>query len=53
MPLTDRAEQGVRPNPDNQKASQGVTMVRGRPGWPPPILLTGSSNSKRTQSSTK
>ena len=26
MPLTDRAEQGVRPNPDNQKASQEVTV---------------------------
>ena len=25
-PLTDRAEQGVRPNPDNQKASQEVTV---------------------------
>ena len=25
-PLTDRAEQGVRPNPDNQKASQEVTI---------------------------
>ena len=26
MPLTERAEQGVRPNPDNQKASQEVTV---------------------------
>ena len=26
MPLTDRAEQGVRPNPNNQKASQEVTI---------------------------
>ena len=26
MPLTDRAEQGVRPNPDNHKAGQGVTI---------------------------
>ena len=26
MPLTDRAKQGVRPNPDNQKASQEVTV---------------------------
>ena len=26
MPLTDRAEQGVRPNPDNQKAGQEVTV---------------------------
>ena len=26
MPLTKRAEQGVRPNPDNQKASPGVTV---------------------------
>ena len=26
MPLTDRAEQGVRPNPDNQKAGPGVTV---------------------------
>ena len=25
-PLTDRAEQGVRPNPNNQKASQEVTI---------------------------
>ena len=25
-PLTERAEQGVRPNPDNQKASQEVTV---------------------------
>ena len=25
-PLTDRAEQGVRPNPDNQKAGQEVTI---------------------------
>ena len=25
-PLTDRAKQGVRPNPDNQKASQEVTV---------------------------
>ena len=25
-PLTDRAEQGVRPNPDNQKAGQEVTV---------------------------
>ena len=25
-PLTDRAEQGVRPNPNNQKASQAVTI---------------------------
>ena len=25
-PLADRAEQGVRPNPDNQKASQEVTI---------------------------
>ena len=25
-PLTDRAQQGVRPNPDNQKASQEVTV---------------------------
>ena len=25
-PLTDRAEQGVRPNPDNQKTSQEVTI---------------------------
>ena len=29
-PLTDRAEQGVRPNPDNQKAGPEVT-VRARP----------------------
>ena len=29
-PLNDRAEQGVRPNPDNQGASQGVT-VEARP----------------------
>ena len=26
MPLTDRAEQGVRPNPNNQKAGQEVTI---------------------------
>ena len=26
MPLTKRAEQGVRPNPDNQKAGQEVTV---------------------------
>ena len=26
MPLTERAKQGVRPNPDNQKASPGVTV---------------------------
>ena len=26
MPLTDRAKQGMRPNPDNQKASQEVTV---------------------------
>ena len=26
MPLTERAEQGVRPNPDNQKASPEVTV---------------------------
>ena len=26
MPLTDRAEQGVRPSPNNQKASQEVTI---------------------------
>ena len=26
MPLANRAEQGVRPNPDNQKASQEVTI---------------------------
>ena len=26
MPLADRAEQGVRPNPNNQKASQEVTI---------------------------
>ena len=25
-PLTERAKQGVRPNPDNQKASPGVTV---------------------------
>ena len=25
-PLTDRAEQGVRPNPNNQKAGQEVTI---------------------------
>ena len=30
MPLNDRAEQGVRPNPDNQGAGQGVT-VEARP----------------------
>ena len=30
MPLTDRAEQGVRPNPNNQKAGQEVT-IGGRP----------------------
>ena len=30
MSLTDRAEQGVRPNPDNQKASQEV-MIGARP----------------------
>ena len=26
MPLTDRAEQGIRPNPDNQEAGQEVTI---------------------------
>ena len=26
MPLNERAEQGVRPNPDNQRAGQGVTV---------------------------
>ena len=25
-PLTDRAKQGVRPNPNNRKAGQGVTI---------------------------
>ena len=26
MPLTDREKQGVRPNPNNQKAGQEVTV---------------------------
>ena len=30
MPLTDRAKQGVRPNPNNQKAGQGV-IIGARP----------------------
>ena len=53
IPLTERAKQGVRPNPDNQKAGQEVTVVRDQLGWPPPILPIGSLNSRRTQSSTK
>ena len=51
--LNERAEQGVRPNPDNQEVGQGV-IVDVRPArLPPPTSPTGSSNSKRTRSSTK
>ena len=46
IPLTDRAEQGVWPNPDCQIACQEETR-----GWPPLMLLTGNLNRKRTLSS--
>ena len=44
-PLTDRAEQGVRPNPDNKKAGQGVT-VGARPAR---LAITNITNWKLEQ----
>ena len=52
-PLTDRAEQGIRPNPDNQEVGQEVTVVQGWPDWPPLTLRIGSLNKWRTPSSTR
>ena len=46
-PLIDRAEQGVWPNPDCQKACQEDTLG----ARPPPMLLTGNLNRMRTLSS--
>ena len=44
-PSTERAEQGVRPNPDNQKAGQEVT-VDARPAW---LATTNITNWKLEQ----
>ena len=45
MPLADRAEKGVRPNPDNQKAGQEVTIgVR-----PARLATTNITDSKLEQ----
>ena len=52
-PLTERAEQGVRPNPDNQKAGPEVTVGVRPARLATTILPIGSLNSRRTQSSTK
>ena len=51
MPLTDRAEQGVQPNPDCQNACQEETLGARQQGWLPLMLLTGNLNRKRTLSS--
>ena len=44
-PLNDRAEQGVRPNPDNQGAGQGVTVEAG----PARLATTNITNWKLEQ----
>ena len=44
MPLTDRAEQGVRPNPNNQKSGQEVTI-----GVRPARLATTNTDWKLEQ----
>ena len=51
MPLVDRAEQGVRPNPGCQNACQKRLLMLGQQNWPPPMLLIGNLNRKRTLSS--
>ena len=52
-PLTKRVEQGVRPDPDNQKADPEVNVGVRPARLAPPILPIRSLNSRRTQSSTK
>ena len=51
IPLIDRAEQGVPPNPDCQNACQEETLGSRLARLPPPMLLTGNLNRKRTLSS--
>ena len=51
MPLTDRAEHGVQPNPDCQNACQEETLGARPARLAPLMLLTGSWNRKRTLSS--
>ena len=51
-PLNERAELGVRPDPDNQVASPEVT-VGVRPARLATTNIIGSLNSGRTQSSTR